>query len=190
VDNSKLKNDEMPIKVYKPSGMRKFILVVAIIFIMIHFIIMFRAGSDLGGMMLVFIPFYALLLWILIIQSTQQYLAFYESGLEYRIGNNRIFSRWEDLRSLEIRGSGKSRTVGITTTALEKRQEGNGLERILVGYNTDFIPLSVLSVPTQRDGWTSLAVDTESFAQTDFGRELLHYAPQLFEVAKEKAKRG
>jgi hypothetical protein len=188
-DMQKQKNSSMPLQVYKPSGWMQFGLAVAIIFIVVHFSIMMRAGMEVGWFFLILIPIYGFILWILLISSTQQHLAIYENGLEYRMGGNRRFSRWEDMRHFEIRPQGKSSVIGIYSSHIEKRHEGSFIERLLSSSHNDLIPLSVVHVPSRRiNWWTRSIVDTEKFAETDFGRELLHYAPHLFEDGEEKAK--
>lgn len=192
MDTYKQKNDESPIRVFKPSGMMQFGLGLVIVLLVIHFSVMMNLGAELGMFMFLLLFFYAFIIWLLMISMSQQHLAIYEDGLEYRMGGNRIFSRWEDLQRFESRASGKSRILGIATLAVEKRQEGNAFERfLLMGRYENFIPLQIVRVPTRWDGcWTGMVVDSAKFAETDFGRELLHYAPHLFEYGKEKAKNG
>jgi hypothetical protein len=190
-DMEKQKNNSMPIRVYKPSGWMQFGLGLMIVFIVIHFSIMMRMGLEAGWFFLILVPLYGLILWMLLISSTQQHLAIYENGLEYRVGNNRRFSIWEDMQRFEIRPQGKSSVIGIYTSHLEKRYEGSAVERLLLHGYKDFIPLTVVRVPTRWDGcWSGAVVDTVKFAETDFGRELLHYAPHLFDYSKEKQKHG
>lgn len=189
MDKFKHKNDEMPIRLYKPSGWMQFGLGLMIIFVVVHFSIIMRIGLESGWFMLIFLPVYAFILWMLVISSNQQYLAIYEDGIEHRMGSTISFSRWEDLERFEIRPQGKSTIIGIYTTAIEKRHEGSSIERFLLGGYKDLIPLSVVSVPSRWDGcWTGSVVDTAKFANTELGSDLLHYAPQLFEYGKEKNK--
>jgi hypothetical protein len=189
-DMQKQKNDSAPLQVYKPSGWMQLGLAAAIIFVVVHFSIMMRAGMEVGWFFLILIPLYGFILWLLLISSSQQHLAIYENGLEYRMGNNRRFSRWEDMRHFEIRSQGKSSIIGIYSSHIEKRQDGSFIERLLSSSHTDLIPLSVVHVPIRRvNWWTRSVVDTAKFAESELGRELLHYAPQLFEDTEEKNKR-
>jgi hypothetical protein len=187
----KQKNDYAPIHIYKPSGSTQGGLAIVCVFVVVHFSVIVRTGLEIGWFFLALLPIYALILWLLIIYSNQQHLAIYEDGLEYCLGNNRTFSRWEDMRRFESRSAGRSRILGIYTIATQKRQEGNSFERLLLMLRyPDFIPLStVVRVPTRWDGcWTGMIVDTNKLADTEFGRAILPYAPHLFEYRKEKVK--
>jgi hypothetical protein len=187
----KPKNDEMPIRVYKPSGWAQLVTWLIVTMMLGFFALLIQAGDKVTWLMVFFIPFYGFILWALFLSNTQRYLAIYEDGLEYRFGGTVSFSRWEDLRRFESRASGKSSVLGIYTSHLEKRHDGNGFERFLLGGYDDFIPLNLVLVPTRWDGcWTGAVVDTAKMAETEFGRELLHYAPQLLEERKEKQKHG
>jgi hypothetical protein len=181
VDNSKLKNHEMPIRVYKPSRTLQLALGVATaLFYAISASLVLDFKEEFNWLLIFTILFFAVSIWVLIISMSQKHLAIFENGLEYRIGSNRFFSRWQDLQCFESRNIGRS-TFGISSNAIERLQEGTRLENLvmLYAYPNDFIPLDILD-----------AADTDTLAKTDFGRELAHYAPQLFENGNEKQKHG
>jgi hypothetical protein len=198
----KAKRGEMPIRIYKPSRWIQFFAALLTVFAILLLYLV-----NLSYCSIPIIIWYSYVIWALLIISTQEQLAIYKTGLEYRLGNNRIFSCWEDLQRFEIRDKGRSQRIGVSSTKLEKRQEGNRLDKLLLSNRyTDFIPFHLIDVPAYYVnpqkfekillGYVPVAndsqplVDIAKFAETDFGRELLHYAPQLFEASEEKQKNG
>jgi hypothetical protein len=193
----KLKHEDAPIRVYKANPFL-YVLIVMISFFwlmiasvpflmalvtlqsshMLAAIVFFLVISGMG--FVVFYPFTNVM---------KEKISVYEDGLEYSSPEKTLFSRWDDLASFGLEPPQYSRATiwGIYANAISKQKEGESFSV----KGDFFFPLNVLSVPTRWSGGYlrgSFVLDTESFARTDFGRELLHYAPHLFAEAKEKAK--
>jgi hypothetical protein len=143
--------------------------------------------------MLVFaVPLFGFASWFGFIQATQMTLTVRDDGLEYRFGSGVASTSWGNLIRFTRRDSGKVVTLGLDLRQ-KVRQEvrGGKLDRFFFGAGpVTFIPLStIVPVPMVYDKHSKKRrVDTEKFAKTPFGQELLHYAPHLFEEGARQIK--
>jgi hypothetical protein len=204
------KNTDKPLYVYKASASESRFaqfLGVLMLLILIPFLIGASSSDSLRGLIVFVSPLILGAIYFMWMFSAEQSLAVYENGLEYRFRKSRLFSRWEDLQRFEDRGTPRRPVRGISTAKLEKDYRWNTFDRVYFGSEEEnFIPFFIVALPTriinpqqfEKTGvgyvaWpdkSERVIDTAKFAETKFGRELLHYAPQLFEATEEKAKNG
>ncbi len=94
-------------------------------------------------------------------------------------------TRWDNMKNFGYRKIGRNKHFGIelhTPMRLQKSRFSMGK------MDETFLSISN-GIPTK--GLFDRTSDYDKFAQTDFGRDLLHYAPHLFEgKLTEKAKVG
>jgi hypothetical protein len=183
----KHKREDAPLKVYKPNSLIYLIFaMVAIIWLILTcFPLLLGISLDMAaGIIFLIIPLGIGFLGVQVfINLTKESLAIYEDGLEYCNSEKIIFSSWKDLACLGVKGG----VCGIYAMTLTKKHDG---ESFLVE-GEFFFPLNLVNISYRIEGcWGKTVVDTAKFAETKFGRELLHYAPQLFENGKEKQKHG
>jgi hypothetical protein len=195
VDNSKLKNDEMLIKVYKPTRIMLFLywfwgIPFLAIFTFLIWSIFDRNQFDRASVcwLAVISIMQAYLLWYLYTFSFRTRLILYKDGLELQQGSAHFFAAWEHLSHFGGKKIGKAFRVGIYLHKIVQPEVKGILDRFHFGWPSNFLPVTTVILLPRR--WLGLFVDTEKLLETEFGRDLLHYAPQVFEVAKEKVKNG
>lgn len=191
----KPKNDETPIRVYGTTWYYKLATFMFIFLFLVGVTLLkdyaplrdylaVRCGWPLGILFMVY------LCVIFLIDGTQQHLAIYETGLEHRQGTIISFAKWENLSHF---GNLKGFPCIISNALIEQRG-GRWFEKFHVtSLNDDVIRLpQECGVPIHfvkdKDGKVDRQVNIEMLLTTDFGRDLLHYAPHLFEYGREKAK--
>jgi hypothetical protein len=126
--------------------------------------------------------------FVFLIDGTQQHLAIYSTGLEHRQGTLISFTTWENLSHFD---NVKGFPCIVTKAEIERSSKGQWLERFLITHvsgNLIRLPREC-GIPVHFvEGKTGTQVDVEKLLKTNFGQDLLHYAPHLFETKKEKAK--
>lgn len=131
------------------------------------------------------IPLFGLFIWVNVIQATQMSLTLREDGLERHFGSSMIFSSWHNLSEFTIQSSGRNSITGISLKSLVKQEVSGGkVERKIFGTDLqNFIRLcDVVRVPVLYDKKAKKQrVDIEKFVLTPFGKDLMQYAPHLFE---------
>jgi hypothetical protein len=189
----KLKREDSSIKVYKPTGLMLFLywfwgLPLVAIFTFLEWGIFDRNQFDRSslGMLAVIFIMQAYLFWFLYTISFRTRLILYREGLELRQGSSHFFVEWGNLSHFGGKKNGKAFQLGIYLHKIVHPDVKGILDKFHFGQPNNFLPLTnIVLVPRL---WLGIAVDTEKLAKTEFGRDLLHYAPHLFEESKEKVK--
>lgn len=156
----------------------------AIILIVVFIVITWAGGI---GLLLIFIPLVAYLLWFVFVSATQK-LVIYKDGIEHHYGsrrNHRII--WDNLVRFERRKNGKTMVHGITTmSAIRDEIEGGVInQQIYRRRDKYFLDLTeIIDFPLKSDGWFHSEIDLDALKETKFGRTLDNYAPHLFEKGK------
>jgi hypothetical protein len=129
-----------------------------------------------------FVPLYGYVFWSLIIGISQTSITVYEDGLEWQRGGAKLFVRWEDLYELGRKPAGGSVSFGIYLNHSIEPEVNGFAEKLIFGRATNFITLTgIVDVPSYWAGFgKGQMLDTYKFADTEFGRELMRYAPHLF----------
>lgn len=179
MNKGKGKNDGL--KVYRPTGLNSLNPIPFVIGLTIFPSVFIWEYGWLWICLL--IPVATFVGWISFIQARRTCIVLSKDGIEYRFGQMRTFASWDNLSHFGVKhsGRGSSRKGFFLHESLRKHLLG-------VEYSQDFFDVSnVINVPTQWEGFIKgTVVDLEKFAKTEFGQDLLHYAPHLFE--KEKAQ--
>ena len=139
-------------------------------------------------------PLYALLCfvlpcgglaWFLFMQATQMALIVHENKLEYHFGSARVETQWNNLNSIEIQRSGRrSQIVLMLKNPVKQKVIGGHLDKMLFGeHQVSSITLSdIMRTPMKKvDKSYPTVIDFEKLKKTDFGSDLLEFAPHLFE---------
>jgi hypothetical protein len=185
------------INIYTPALWIKLTLaLVSVIMLGFHFPVMLwtsQTVEEFPVIIFVFLlPLYTWLLWYTIIIWTQTRLIVYEDGIEIQRGASSFFSPWENMRHFGLYSYAQKNRYGIFLH--EKVQpEAQGLvEKLFYGWSSNFIMLNeFVYVPWRWVGFfQGYTVDVSKLRDTEFGRQLLQYAPHLFEYGKEKQKNG
>ena len=120
-------------------------------------------------------------------------------GILVCTNHKRYASTWDSLHNLDILTMPRETVIGIRSAVSITVEENKGVLAALArsfpsGIEDEyFLPLSpIINIPTRRMSvWSGdTMIDFDKLAQTEFGRDLLHYAPHLFEDSKEKQKNG
>ena len=99
-------------------------------------------------------------------------------GIDFIIQGTSGFAGWDLVDKLNIRGIHLSQPIDVSHNTLKRTLSfGRGYRRIPLSY--------IVDVPSTFRGRIKLA----EFLATDFGRDLLQYAPHLFADDDSKAKR-
>ena len=102
-------------------------------------------------------------------------------------GSSHFFVAWEHLSHFGGKKNGKAFQLGMYLHKIVHPDVKGILDKFHFGWPSNFLPVTaVVHLPRR---WLGLFIDSEKLLETDFGRELLHYAPQLFEDNGEKNKR-
>lgn len=196
---NKAKREDAPIRVYRPTWLiiASNCLIGLPLFSILAFLVWAFLERNMGRfdifaivMLVVIFVIQACLLWYLYILIFQTRLILYEDGLDLQQGSAHYFTNWENMSHFGGRSSGKAVQFGIYLHAPIQQEPSNFLERVSFGKESNFLPITYVMLMPRRWSLGSVTVDSQALSQTQFGRELLHYAPHLFEYGKEKAKNG
>ena len=143
-------------------------------------IIMFPIVMGSDGLMRFILSAMALgtvgVVWYTLRDVSRGYIVFTPDYMEIRTTDNHSKIVWEQMRGFGWRSDGTIGSVGISLTPYVDE----------TGALRDFIPLELyVFVPTNWAGKHRREVDIDRFLQTDFGREVQIYAPQLFKRASD-----
>lgn len=129
--------------------------------------------------------FDAFLVWWGIIFMTQSRITLYEEGIELERGNSKIFTPWENVSHLGIKGGGKNSRRGIFLHEKVTPEVTGAVERLLFGRATNFIPIGRYVHLPRKWNLFSREINTDKLGETDFGQDLYELAPHLFEEYDE-----
>jgi len=166
-------------KVYKPQGMQFWGLVVLIFVLGIHFTVTSLVFRNLFWVLNgIILPIYALLFFRFFIEATRTSITIYEDGIEYRYGSLYAFSTWDNIKYINKLGIYFHQPV-------ETVVHGGFFDRLLFRQKAlAFIHIAdIVHIPTYRDNFQQESVlDLKKFIETEFGSDLMHYAPHLFKA--------
>jgi hypothetical protein len=191
MDKEMRKNEDViPIKVYKQKGMLYWGLVFIIVIIGIHFMVI---ASPLvedsmttwiinGFVMLLYSSFF----FTLFVLAGRTSLAIYEEGIEWRRGGSSMFATWDNLSHIGAKNEGDATTHGIFLHRQIESKVNSWVDKHFFALSGDYIRLTgFVKVPINFKGLLKGSeIDFDEFAKTEFGQDLLHYAPHLFEKSE------
>lgn len=130
---------------------------------------------------------YALIFSIMAFQATRITITIHEDGIDWQRGSSHLFTTWDNIDYIGSNDEGDSTTYGIFLHNEVQAEVHSWLDKRFFATPTAYIRLiPTVKVPTKWEGvQQGSIIDMEAFAGTDFGQNILHYAPHLFE--KEKA---
>ena len=169
--------------------MRFFVLFIGLVVAGIHAFIFRTMGAQttdfplaLMGLMLFFD---AMLLWWAVIFTTQSRVTLFEEGIELERGGAKVFSTWDNVSHLGIKGGGKSSRRGLFLHEKVTPETRGLIERLLFGWKTGFLPIGQYVHLPKVWNLFSREIDTEKLLDSEFGQELYELAPHLFEEYDE-----
>lgn len=179
------------INVYKPSRLKRFGLILGAGFLALLFIPPEVNTQSILFTIICALPVIGVMIWVLVVSTTQIRLVVYENGLVYQRGSQFFIAEWDNLSHFIVdshttigditeRNSRITFVVEVVLHQSIKPSAASG-DKILFGENPiNRMPLSaIVKVPLQGN-----KVNITKFTKTHFGRDLLHYAPHLFEKEK------
>ncbi|MGB7342134.1 MAG: hypothetical protein WBC91_24775 [Phototrophicaceae bacterium] len=175
--------------VYKPGlPMRLFVLSMGLLVAGIHTFAL-RSVLGTGEMPFLIFPFLLLvdgfLLWWSIIFMTQSRVTLFEEGIEVERGGSKLFSTWDNVSHLGIKGGGKNSRRGLFLHEKVSPETTGLVDKLFFGRSTNFLPVGqFVRLPRE---WRifSRKIDTNKLLNSEFGQELYRYAPHLFEEYDE-----
>lgn len=164
--------------------MKAFMFGIGIIAAVIH-VGIFRFGQVEEEIPMLFIMLMlvidAFLLWWAYIFTTQSHVTIFEEGIELVRGGSRLFTKWDNVSHLGIKGHGRNERRGIFLHQKAKPKVNGLIENLLFGWETDFIPIGTyVNLPRHRNPFNR-QINTEKLLDSEFGQTLYDYAPHLFD---------
>jgi hypothetical protein len=164
--------------------MKAFIVSMGLLIAAIH-IFSFRMAQDSGDfpipLILLVLIIDAFLLWWSYIFTTQSRVTIFEEGIELVRGGSRLFTKWDNISHLGIKGYGRNQQRGIFLYDKVKPKVNGLIEKLLFGRETDFIPIGrYVHLPRNWNPFNR-QINTEKLLETEFGQRLYDYAPHLFD---------
>lgn len=125
---------------------------------------------------------YALLFGVMVFQATRITITVYENGIDWQRGGSHVFTTWDNMDTIERKNEGDSATFGIYLHEPVQPEAHNWLDKRLFSTPVGYIRLiPTVTVPTTFNGLQGNVIDRQAFAETDFGQDLLRYAPHLLD---------
>jgi hypothetical protein len=124
-------------------------------------------------------------LWFGTSFMTRTFVIVSDDGIELQCGGICAFTPWDNISHIDVKGSGNSQQHGIYLHNKIKPEVNGWVEKLLYSSETDFLPIGeVINLPT-RWGLFHYPIDYEKLADTEFGQDLLNYAPHLLQEPDE-----
>lgn len=174
------------VSVHTPGKpMRLFVLMMGIVVAGLHAFILRTMGVQETDLPLAFMGlvlfFDAILLWWAIIFTTQSRVTLFEEGLEIERGNSKVYSPWENVSHMGIKGFGRNQKRGLFLHEKVTPETQGIVEKIIFGRKSNFLPVGrYVHMPRVWNPF-SRQLNTEKILDTEFGQELYELAPHLFE---------
>lgn len=185
----KQKNDESPIRVYGTKWYVKLTMTTIIAFY-VFMILLAKELRFFGFNQMWPIYFlFAIFAAILFFYEGTQTIAVYENGIEHRYAARKTFATWEELSHFSTVRNRPS----ITTVRWPEIQINHQwLNRVFPKPHGSFVLVPTeCGVPSKYDAAISgFQVDIEKLLKTDFGRDLLYYAPHLFKDSNHETQKN
>lgn len=124
----------------------------------------------------------AVIFGVMVFQATQIKIIVYEDGLEWQRGTSHAFTSWNNIEAIGRNNEGDSTTYGIYLHETIQPEASDGLSKRFFSAPVEYIRLiPTVVVPTKLKGTDGNVIDWQAFAKTDFGQDILRYAPHLLE---------
>lgn len=125
---------------------------------------------------------YMLFFGVMAFQATQMKITVYEKGIEWQRGGSHVFTTWDNIKSIGRKDEGDSATFGLYLQQPVQPTASSWLDKRFFSASVDYIRLiPTIKVPTIFKGLQGNVIDRQALAETDFGQDVLRYAPHLFE---------
>lgn len=164
--------------------MKAFVLGAGLLIAAIHVFTlrMMQAEGDFPiPLMLLILAFDAFFVWWSIIFTTQSRVTIYDEGIELERGGSRLFTKWDNVSHLGIKGFGRNQRRGIFLHERVKPKVNGLIDKVFFGVSTDFIPIGrYVNLPRNWNPFNR-NINTEKLLETEFGQTLYEYAPHLFD---------
>ncbi|GAB5493000.1 MAG: hypothetical protein Phog2KO_32150 [Phototrophicaceae bacterium] len=170
--------------------MRSFVLVMSIFVALIH-VFMLRTltvGTEVVFpifMLMLILLFDAMFLWWGIIFMTQSRVTLFEEGIELERGGSKIFSTWDNVSHLGVKGYGRSQKRGLFLHEKVTPETKGLAEKIAFGRSSNFLPIGRYVHLPRVWGLFKRDINTDKLLDSEFGQELYDLAPHLFEEYDE-----
>lgn len=164
--------------------MKAFILAIGIVTTVIHVFAFRMAQMDTEFpiiLVMLMLLIDSALLWWGYIFTTQTHVTIYDDGIELVRGGARLFVSWDNVSHLGVKGFGRNERRGIFLHEKVKPEVKGMIEKLVFGWETDFIALGrYVHLPRYLNPFKR-EVNTEKLLETEFGQALYEYAPHLFD---------
>ena len=125
---------------------------------------------------------YTLLFGIMAFQATQIKITVYEKGIDWQRNRSHLFTTWDNIDKIGRHNEGDSTTYGIYLCEQVQPKAHSWLDKRLFAAPVGYIRLTpTLIVPTTFKGVAGNVIDMKAFTKTDFGQDVLRYAPHLLQ---------
>jgi hypothetical protein len=166
------------------QAMKVFVLAMALLVAAIHvfsFRMMQAEGDFPIPLMMLVLVFDAVFLWWSYMFTSQSRVTIYDEGIELERGGSKLFTKWENVSHLGVKGFGRSERRGIFLHEKAKPKVNGLIEKLIFGSETDFIPIGrYVNLPRHWNPFNR-NINTEKLLESEFGQGLYEYAPHLFD---------
>lgn len=136
-------------------------------------------------MLALILLFDAAFLWWAIIFMTQSQVTLFEEGIELERGGSKVFTTWDNVSHLGVKGHGRNQKRGIFLHDKVAPDTKGLVEKIAFGRSSDFIPIGRYVHLPRVWGIFKREINTDKLLDSEFGQELYDLAPHLFEEYDE-----
>ena len=166
--------------------MRSFVLLMSIFVAFTHVFILrtLTVGTEVVFpifMLMLILLFDAMFLWWGIIFMTQSRVTLFEEGIELERGGSKVFSTWDNVSHLGVKGHGRNQKRGLFLHEKVTPETKGLVDKIAFGRSSNFLPIGrYVHLPRV---WRlfNREINTEKLLDSEFGQELYDLAPHLFE---------
>ena len=166
--------------------MRSFVLLMSIFVAFIHvFILRSMMVEQVTAfpifMLALVLLFDAMFLWWGIIFTTQSRVNLFEEGIELERGGSKVFSTWDNVSHLGVKGHGRNQKRGLFLHDKVTPETKGLAEKIAFGRSSNFLPIGRYVHLPRVWGLFKRDINTDKLLDSEFGQELYDLAPHLFE---------
>ncbi len=161
-------------------------IVITLVIIVVHIVVMLILVNKIGvafwvvnGILFIL---YMLFFCVMAFQATQITITVYENGIDWQRSTSHVFTTWENIDMIGRKDEGDSTTFGIYLHEPVQSEVTSWLDKRFFSVPVDYIRLTpTIRVPTTFKGLGGNVINRQAFAETEFGRDVLRYAPLLLE---------
>lgn len=170
--------------------MRSFVLLMSLFVVSVHvFILRSMMVEQVTAfpifMLALVLLFDAMFLWWGIIFTTQSRVTLFEEGIELERGGSKVFSTWDNVSHLGVKGRGRNQRRGLFLYENVTPETKGLVEKIAFGRSSNFLPIGRYVHLPRIFNLFKREIDSEKLLNTEFGQELYDLAPHLFEEYDE-----